>query len=262
MNRVYHFKKKSDCSILLEKSILSFYVFGFILADGSFSSKRLNVVLSCKDKEHLIMLAGLFKANFNFSRRGSAIGFTSQDPVIIPYFMSEYDIKRNKTYNPPSVDVLSRIPDELLTPMFIGFVDGDGNISKQYKRRDSFLRIKKHSSWLGVLSFFSLKMFGVDYAKINNSGYAELVVSKAEHLRGLKLFAIKHALPVLNRKWSVIDENFVSRMEGYDLKVRRCVDLLSLGVRHSVIHNETGLNESIISLIKKKWKLSQQNCPR
>ena len=84
--------------------------------------------------------------------------------------MSKFGILDKKTYNPPIT--LDTIQEDYLYCILVGFIDGDGNIQNQNKRKDFMLRIKNHSSWLQILNIFSTLICGEERAKINNQGYA------------------------------------------------------------------------------------------
>jgi hypothetical protein len=62
---------------------------------------------------------------------------------IVEQIQIKFNIQENKTINPPKYIV----PNNYLgLSLIIGFIDGDGNINKQYKRQDGLIRIKCHSS--------------------------------------------------------------------------------------------------------------------
>lgn len=58
---------------------------------------------------------------------------------------------------------------------------------------------------------FSVVICGNPRAKINSSGYAELVISDTKILQALKKRITAYNLPLLKRKWDIIDMGFVSR---------------------------------------------------
>jgi len=141
-----------------------------------------------------------------------------QDSVNIPIFVKKYDLKPCKTYNPPSVKVYEEIDSYLWLCLFVGLIDGDGHISTLHKGRCNQIRIKLHGSWLEFLLHCGSRLSGlsgdgVSPAKINNYGYAELSINRQSVVSFLNDFVKKNNLPVLERKWSRIDEAKQKRKE-------------------------------------------------
>ena len=208
---------QSDTSILLLDNYISYYWIGFILADGHISQLyRLYLTLSVKDTEHLKKINEYIKINNTIrickKPTGDTIGFTCQDKFWISKIVQKFDIHHNKTYNPPKY-----IPEDnfLFLSMLIGFIDGDGYIRYQYKRKDCLSVIKLHSSWLPWLKLVKNKLhsigFKITQPRINNSGYAELHIIGTHILVYMKIFAIENKLPFLNRKWDIVDVKYISR---------------------------------------------------
>jgi hypothetical protein len=203
---------------------------GFILADGSFDKNgRIAVGLAKKDLDHLTTLSLILESNiipheqyYSTSKQNKLIGKRIQE---------KFDVKQNKTIHPPNTNKYNFTGEQKLA-LIIGFIDGDGCILNQSGgRRDCFLRIKNHRSWINFhnwcrenISLFTKR--GIPQAKVNKSGYSELVISQNKILVFLKEFSLKKKLPILKRKWSkVID--YINRNEKhsqtkeYILKLKR-----------------------------------------
>lgn len=218
----YEIHNKNNVKILLNDKLESYYWIGFILADGHIeNNKRIQITLSNKDKIHLEK----FKNYINAKKINNLIvngheqcSLNVQDSKYVPILCENFGIKNNKTTNPPDIKILKTLEFKKLYSLIIGYIDGDGNIKKQYKRKDFQLTVKCHKSWLDILSLFSETIDETNKAKINSCGYAEFHVTKTFNLKKLKKFAIKNNLPILERKWNNVDINYFSR---YDLAIER-----------------------------------------
>ena len=99
--------------------------------------------------------------------------------------MIKFGINNNKTENPP--ETLNIFSEDLYVSLIAGFIDGDGNIQNPVNRKDFFLRIKNHSSWLPILEEFNNYIYPEKQCcKINSSGYAELMITNTVPLQKLK----------------------------------------------------------------------------
>ena len=212
--RSLSFSRESKIENLLSGSLESFYWIGFILADGHISNnKRLRIVLSILDVDHLNKFADFIKTKIIIREHYDppTVELTSQNIEVIPTLTQIFDIKSNKTIYPPDFNEYVFTEEQLLA-LIIGFIDGDGNIQKLVNRNDVNLRIKCHKSWLSNLIFiedFLYSTFVYDkkvdrLAKINNQGYANLVISNNRLIRELKIFAEDEKLPILARKWNKV----------------------------------------------------------
>ena len=220
-------RRRSDLSILLEETHLTYYWLGFLFADGSFSKlDRLYFSLSIKDKEQIykfkefINYYGEYRFGKNKNGKIVSIGISSQDQIKVKYLKEKFSISNRKTYEPCN---LKNIPEEFFLSWVVGFIDGDGSINYQTGRKDCFIKIKLHSSWLENLQFISnfiaekLSLIP-NVARINAKGYANVNFTHYKIPIFLKKHAIQHKLPMMARKWDRIDLNFVSR---YDIIKRK-----------------------------------------
>ena len=194
--------RQGDCSILLQDTLLTYYWIGFILADAHIhKNKRLKVALASKDIEHLLKLKAYLKIKTHRNYHNYS-EFSIMDSISIEKLCIKFDIKQNKTEKACNI---SGIKNNLLKSLFIGFIDGDGSISKQYKRNDACLKIKCHSAWLDNLNIFSQIFLGKTQAYLNKEGYANLNIGNHLILQNLKQFSINNKLPILERKWKNIE---------------------------------------------------------
>lgn len=191
-----------DCSVLLEDSLLTYYWIGFIMADGHISNKcRLKVGLGLKDKNHLIKLKDFLRIK-NLREYSESVEISIMDTYYISKLCDKFSILQNKT---ETACKINNINGDLLTALFIGFIDGDGSIKFQHKRETPILTIKCHKAWLNNLNYFSKTFLGKEQAKINNYGYASLNIGTSKVLKFLKEFIVTNNLPILERKWNKIN---------------------------------------------------------
>lgn len=204
-------KRKGNLEFLLEETNESYYWIGFILADGSFDrNKRLKIVLSRKDKSHLELFSLKTNSNVkdtisklnNMEYEQSTISIMHTD--IVSKILNKFDIKSNKTINPPDMKFYENINKEKLFSLFVGYIDGDGSIGKKHKRDDSYIRIKVHKNWLDFIDFFNKKLEINSPLKITNSGYSLLQISNYKICKKIKSEMLSLNIPFLKRKWDLI----------------------------------------------------------
>jgi len=197
----------SNLSILLDDNEITYYWIGFILADGHISNGRLYIKLGKKDYKHLKQLAnyiGYYGKEINEDSPELSI----MNVEYINKLALKFNINSRKSYNPSNIKSINNI--DLLISLIIGFIDGDGCIRKQYRRNDSAITIKCHSSWLDNLQYISDILYGINpfipvKAKINKQGYAIVNICRSDVLIYLKNKINQFDLPVLNRKWDKIN---------------------------------------------------------
>ncbi len=245
-NSMKKYSKNLELNKLLDESLISFYWLGFILADGHLTNKRLRVVLSGKDEDHLLKLANFLNTKIKYENVGNYPYIDLSNKLILSNLKIKYSIKDNKTKNPPDI---SQIKGNNLKALAIGFIDGDGSIGNLYNRPDFHIRIKVHSSWINVLKY----MYGKCY--INNSGYAETVLSNTEEVKKWKIFIINNELPTLKRKWDIINLNYISRQELSNERKEIVQICLENNIPRKMICKITGLSKSGLSLLIKRNNL-------
>jgi len=219
-----HRFSKSDLSVLLEDTPLAYYWMGFLTADGHFYEKRVKLHLAKKDRSHLQKYAKFVSCEL--AKRRLAVSI--QDRIVVPLLRTKYHLTSRKTYEPPisgwifgNKELDEALKANLYLAYMIGFIDGDGSITYQTGRKDCSLRIKCHMSWWHFLQYFSdwISMrLGVNSNKVKTvmqkqGKYAQLAFTRRSILRYLKIKTKELDLPVLERKWSRIDETSISRQE-------------------------------------------------
>ena len=216
--------RKGNCNRLLEGSHESFYWLGFLLADAHFDNgKRLTISIQDRDDNHLKKLS-IFLGDVPMSKdnRYNQNKLSIMHTDVISEICEKYSIIGNKTEFPVDISMLS---EEQLLCLSIGFIDGDGSIGFQFKRKDVSIRIKCHSSWIDNLKL----MYPQAKIKINNQGYSTANISNSIHVKELKKAAIKYDLPFMERKWDKIDLNFISKQEKSKSNYKEIEKLLTVG---------------------------------
>lgn len=230
----------SDLSILMEDNVIVYYWLGFILSDGCISEgSRLTVQLAITDTQHLEKLAIFLKTKTRFVKtpgpRKDQTQIRCGDKYWIPQIAKKFDIRRNKTYNPPDF-----LPDNLslFLSMLIGFIDGDGGI---YARHigNPVCTIKIHTNWIPWLAKVRNRLidlgFQIPPITISTDKYAIFRIGRIAVLTYLKIFAIENKLPVLNRKWDLIDPQKIDKKLKKKLNYRKVIDLYKRGIGRSQI---------------------------
>ena len=237
--------KISNLSALLQEDHTAYYWIGFILADGSIVNNRIKMKLAKKDQHHVEKFADFVGYDGN---REKLSEISLMNSLVVPEICKKFDIKRAKTYNPPSLSVSSRF----ILSLIIGFIDGDGNIGFQYKRHDCSIRIKCHSSWIGVLQYFLDQLETIcgvklSKAKINKQGYAQLVIANNQVVKKLKQNALHNNLPTLSRKWDKIDVDFVNRTETKKVNKMLATEYFHRGMKKMKIAKTIGVSPAAVT---------------
>ena len=247
--------RNCDLTPLLKDENISYYWIGFLLADGYFEKDRGRIILtiSPKDHEHICKFSSFVSIDPKTLNKTTV---SVMHKEIVDKIRKKFSIRERKSYNPPGINIWN-MKDDLFLSLFIGYVDGDGSIGKQYKRDDSILRIKCHSSWIEILQEMSNKIYGMAGSPptkpyIDGEGYVNLNISRASVLRFIKKKTLELALPYLERKWSNIDLGKISRTEMSGERKKRIFELLEDGKTRKEISEEVGVSGSYISQLKNR----------
>ena len=252
------YRVKSDLSRLMNDDPVSYYWIGFLLADGHFyDNVRLVLMLSEKDSGHLEKFSRYVMCDWDGLKKTI---FSCQDKVIVPKITRKFGISNRKTYVPCEIDWIR--DDDLFLSLVVGFIDGDGCITRLTDRRDCNIRIKCHSSWIDNFQIMSdriCKMAGVkpSKAKINSQGYAIIAWCSNVVLSYLKNRGELLCLPMMDRKWSKI-EHFVGKRERSKSNLEEMKRLIVSGCRNRDIARKLGLADSAVSLAIKRNNLREK----
>ncbi len=257
-NERSHARVESNMSVLLEENVTSYYWMGFLIADASISNTRIKLDLADKDRNHVVEFCRFVKCNNHRSLKNGAYGVALMDKFNISKIIKKFKLLPRKTYNPP--DLTWMFDDDLFVSFFVGFIDGDGSIVKQFKRKDCILTIKNYASWLNNLQYMvnrvsDLSNVNSTKAIIDNQGYAKVRIANSICLKSLKRKIIKLKLPVLQRKWNRIDLNFTGKYEKSTINNHKIILLNKEGYKNSEIANVLNLPYSCITAKMKKLNI-------
>lgn len=209
--------KNNTSQWLLDDSLESFYWTGFLMADGNFkkygnSIIKLRCTLAAKDRPHLQKLADKLNTRIHdkICNGRPQVELSVIDTKVIPAYVSKFGITTNKTYSPPSTDILRNFTDAQLLALLVGVIDGDGCItSPRYKGKGNTIVLVSHLSWLHNITLLNDVLYnnsGCNKTTMPyvSNGYVRATWSNRKVLSYLKLFAISNDLPILNRKWDRI----------------------------------------------------------
>ena len=246
-------KRLNNLSVLLEDTPETFYWVGFLLADGHFDGRRIVVGLAEHDREHLEKFAKYINfegAISSIKEPHNAVRLSAMDVAVVKKLCEKFDIKSDKTHNPPKT--LNWIPEKLFLCLIAGLIDGDGNIMNFHKRKDVFIRIQQHETWLPILKELGSYFGEADRVKINKQGYAELYITGYPKIRELKKKLLEYNLPLMSRKWDKVDLNLKTRYEKKSELYSKIEKLLNEGVKQTEIAKLLGVCDSTISKVKKR----------
>lgn len=247
-------KRKCDITPLLDETPLAYYWVGFLLADGSIVDGRIKFHLKLEDFDQVKKFAEFIKWTGKYDDRGElGKGISAKHVEAVNKLTEKFGIKRLKTYNPP--DTLLCHDKELLKFLIGGFIDGDGNISKQTGRNDCFIRIKLHSSWENILKeFCRIIDYDESHVRINKNDYVELTISDSNVISNLKKKLVSGKVPLLERKWSKIDDNFISRKNKAKETKEKVIELLCEGMRNCEISRKLSISPALVTKINKSYE--------
>jgi DNA-binding transcriptional regulator WhiA len=202
---------KNNLKKLLNRSLESFYWIGFIFADGSVEKNgSFGIELSKKDRKHLkkLMLFLGFNNDKIYKRRNN-VAFSKCDKNVIDVLIEKYQLKPNKTYDPPDLSkIFKNMTDDQILSLIVGFIDGDGNVRKTSSGYQ--LTLENHISWIGcyetIKEFIKNKFkitFKSELIRTNNRGYVVMCFSQKEVFLKMREFIYSNNLPILDRKWRV-----------------------------------------------------------
>ena len=220
--------RKANLEILLDGSLQSMYWIGFLLADGHFHKigDRLRLDQDIGDISHLLKFReyvkgktepGISESQYNGKMKRSAY-LTYVNKQVVKQLREQFEISNTKTYDPPSFTNYDLNESQWIA-LLIGFIDGDGSISRTQKVGHSpsiSIKIEINSAWCGNLAHIkqiAYKKFGkidkcrTPIVRTNTAcrSLARTSISSPIVCNGLKTFIIENNLYVLSRKWSKIN---------------------------------------------------------
>lgn len=247
-------RRKCDLSPLLEETPEAYYWIGFLLADGHFENGRVKFHLALKDSDQVKKFADFIKWNGKFEDRGElGIGVAAKHTEVIEKLCKKFDIKQDKTYNPP--ETILNHDKELLKYLLIGFIDGDGNIN------ENSIRFRIHSSWLGVLNEFADLFDEEKKATTTKDGYAYWRINK--HNTTEVLLPLVPSVPYLGRKWehlnamynneTVCDVETIHKRYNISNKTNDILHMIENGASTKEVSKKFNISTDYVLRIKSRY---------
>ncbi len=138
--------KYNDLSALCQETAEAYYWLGFLLADGSFTDRQIQIAVAEKDLAHLRGFQNFVKSTNTISKVGKNYFRLKVSSIReIKSLKDKFLIHSNKTHNP------CRLPldkGDLMFALFVGFFDGDGCLYKVKTCNSYALRIVGYHAWL------------------------------------------------------------------------------------------------------------------
>ena len=248
--RDYIRTRKSNLSNLLDGTPEAFYWIGLLWADGCISGNTVKLSLTdeilVRKYADFINYTGAPKLTVPKNKNWSAV-FTvaTADNRVAPALINDFGLKPRKTYNPP--DIPSHLSNDQLDALIAGFIDGDGSIFGRSPISQT-LRIPNHKTWRPMLGFFQNRIYSIagqentSNITLNKKGYAEMKINSYLVVRSLKERFLDLNLPILDRKWDLINLKDIPFQKVVEIKKSQVVSLLSFGCKEREISDVTGIS--------------------
>jgi len=139
--------RKAHIEILLEETPITYYWIGFLMADGSFSDRRIYLGVAKKDLEHLKKFQQYVNSTNKIQEISSSDHYRIKltNVLVVKSLKEKFSIKSNKTKVPCSIKHIKN--EDLLFSLIIGFIDGDGCVYKNKTCNSFSMSIVSDVSW-------------------------------------------------------------------------------------------------------------------
>ncbi len=196
---------------LINETNFNYYWWGYILADGHINDRnQLSIIIKESDKEHLKVLSDYLSINLKTRyvktsyTNGYYSNITCQDVKYGETLKNKIGIKKNKTYECFDYSWIDSC--EKFLPLFLGFYDGDGCLSKTKIGSPITLKIECHYNWFDFLIFCSQKLkecYEIESkVYITTKGSSAIRIYKKENINKLYKMGQELNLPLMERKWN------------------------------------------------------------
>lgn len=190
-----------------DNTLQKYYWIGFILADGWIRKDgSINIELAEKDKNHLEAFREFCGTTNKLRSHRNNWVYRQNDIVCTRYLKDTFDISPNKTYNQPKTEYFDKLTTSEKIALFIGFIDGDGNI-RITKKGCITITLENHASWITFYEYFrdcvysAFNQKSISKIRTNNRGYIVLNFSKRDIFHSFIKFIKDNNLYVMKRKW-------------------------------------------------------------
>jgi len=199
---------------LLNNSLQSYYILGFLFADGHFCDNgRMSLFVKKSDKDIIDKIVEYLDIQDSVRVEKLSYGFQCMDTYSSQILKDKYNILSNKTYQPCDISLLQG--DEFIA-FLIGFIDGDGHVGFRTDTKAPRIIIKLHKSWEDNLNFISKTLYGLcdkrKYPKAiqvkqKQGIYTSVTFGDKDVLNMLINFIQTNSLFCLERKWNKLIKN-------------------------------------------------------
>ena len=227
IKRIIYESKNNNKYIKLSLDIPeTYYWIGLLMADGHFQKRGvITLSIHINDLEH----TNRFRDYIGIKKSSKQL-ISISDKLTFNKLSDKFKINNQKTYDPCD---LSKITDEdLLFSLIVGFIDGDGNISK------NGIKIVSHKNWYNNFEIFNKVLMGNIYMTKKN--LIILNIGKSKLLFDIKERANRLNLPLMERKWSKIDLSKIYKQN----KGTYCSELFKKGLSIKEVVNLGIVGES------------------
>lgn len=140
-------KRKSNLEVLLQDTPEAYYWIGFLMADASFTERRIILGVAEKDLGHLNKFMNFTKCKNSIYKLKHENHFRIKPTCVnvVKSLRKKFKIQNNKTKHP--CDISSINNKNLLFSLIIGYIDGDGCVSKNKKCKSFILNLVGDKSW-------------------------------------------------------------------------------------------------------------------
>lgn len=216
-------RQNGSLEILKDFTPESFYIWGFIMADGHISDRG-DVYLNQHESEYeyLAKVYSCLGGDVSTIKRRKMFNkLTNQELVmlqcrighksVVEELRQKINLSRNKTYEPPNIEYFCR--SDLLIYFLVGLIDGDGSIwfSSGSGASPTF-QIMMHSNWVSALQQISKCLFSFyqieTLVKMSKSGYALLVCKNQASMKLTYELGKIHLR--MKRKWGKLDSYYIN----------------------------------------------------
>lgn len=225
----YHNSKRlSSLKKLLEESNESYYYMGLLMADGYFTNNKITLSQSLKSKKLVYNFAKFINCNNinvndkieevfimgNKTVQNGRVTLIIKDSIVIPKILNKFNIiyvknEKTKTYYPPSVNIFKNMSDNNFISFLIGFIDGDGSITKKINGGNSII-LGIHINWLENIEYIKLRIEKILNLKLSKKAIVvknnevRLSIYNSKIINIFKGFIKKNKLTVNEIKWNRI----------------------------------------------------------
>jgi len=265
-----------NLSKLLEETPIAYYYIGLLMADGHFSKNNcIDISLHEEDKNYLQKYANYVEyrkempCRVGHGNTGNQYRVGISDQKIVPEIIKKFNLSSRKTYAPPKLTDIKNNNADLYFCLFIGFIDGDGNIRykknrKKELRKTCDIRITCHGTWLEnfieyeefLYKYFSLeKNSKKKIPDLNGRKEAYFYISDMDLIKKIKSKIVELGIynNVMHRKWDKIDLNYENpQFKEAEEKINKLKIFAQEGKNAIEISKELGCTpEHIYGLIRK-----------